>query len=76
MSDGNRFFRFHSADGPIRASSSAHLKMTLRKRGDIPGIVKAKDVFTFGEDFSDDKGTVRTFMRITNPSKPYVRAYD
>jgi hypothetical protein len=50
--------------------------ITTRVRGDIPGILKAQDVFVFGEDFSDDKGTVRTFMRITNPSKPYVRAYD
>jgi hypothetical protein len=50
--------------------------VTTRKRGEITGILKAKDVFAFTETFHSDKGEERVFVVIRNPSKPYVRAYD
>lgn len=51
-------------------------RVTTRTFDDIPGITKAQDVFVRGEDFTDGKGNLRTYVRIANPSKPYVRAYD
>ena len=55
MEEGNRFWN------PIRASSPAHLRVTLRARGDIPGCTPAVDVFV-----EDKTGKIT----IRNPAEP------
>ncbi len=55
MEEVNRFWN------PIRASSPAYLRVTLRARGDIPGCTPAVDVFV-----EDEAGKIT----IRNKSEP------
>lgn len=63
MSDGRRFFV-----GMSRTPLGYRPIVVMRERGDIPGILPARDVFV---QELDERGDVRFVIK--NPSKPYLR---